>query len=1015
MNTFLASPVLIVATVTAQADPVEDAAIDELDQRMKALFNSGDAGGALPLALEVRKRRVALHGEGHVNVARSDLKLGLVYSRLGDDRSTTHQLQAITAFERIDPHHPLLVTALSAYGSFLASRRQYEQAVAQYEKALDVVARLDEPDPSIHASILTDLAPLIAQTGDRIRPMQMLEEALRIRRAAGDDGPGLGTTLLNLGDRYRVHARFEDAISMLEEACAVLIPLVGEAHPNAIAVLGDLALARRDAGDLRGAREGLEQVLAVQRRTPSADPRRTVSMMITLAAVFTDLYEIVDARALLEEAQGIVERILGPDHLTMASVLSGLAGVETAGGDSHAAKRLSLRALEISEAALDPDDPGLIGRLTRLANAELELGEHESALAHHQRALENQRAFVGQEHPSVAMHLHNIGVVYLRSGQLDEAEASWKAALQMRRKFLGEESPQVAVTLGRLAAVHDRRGHLAEAAALQAKALAINIAVLGEDHFRVTTGQVVLAEYLLKLDRRDEALELYDRATMSTDRGLRMLDGLSERKGRQYILSARPPMEGWLLLADGPEDTERAWARAMRFKGAVAARKRRAMRSPSPAAAEVAAELAEVRRTLSRVVGSGGEPTYRAEKIGELTPRADALELELSRLSASFQAEQAQAEATPADLCKALGRGATLVDFFRTEHYESRYIAFVVDSNCQPHRIELGSAPELDATIASWRALLASPTAVAARTHVRGKAVAERLLAPLEPYLDRTERLIVVPDGPLASVPFAALPFRDGRLVQHMQVSYLDRAADVLDAAKQGRGAALVIGGVDFGAPVAADPSAECRTRTDWSPLPATSEEADAVAAVWRGPVSRLGAGDATVSAVQEAMADKALLHLATHGLFATGEDCLEAAGEVVDPMLLSGLVLADANGGGGVLTASEVADLDLSNTALVTLSACETGLGEIQSGEGVLGLRRGFSIAGAGSLLLSLWSVGDESTSRLMGDFYANYRGGKRHPAEALRRAQLAAIRRGESTFSWAAFVASGADEARR
>ena len=144
-----------------------------------------------------------------------------------------------------------------------------------------------------------------------------------------------------------------------------------------------------------------------------------------------------------------------------------------------------------------------------------------------------------------------------------------------------------------------------------------------------------------------------------------------------------------------------------------------------------------------------------------------------------------------------------------------------------------------------------------------------------------------------------------------------------------------------------------------FDPLPATATEAAAFADRWRRKTGddahRLTGSDATESAVSAALKGRAVVHVATHGFFAS-EACKSALhGDGFDPMVLSGLVLAGANrpvdpsaAEDGVLTAAEVASLDLSGTGLVVLSACETGLGEVKSGEGVLGLRRAFAISEA-------------------------------------------------------------------
>jgi CHAT domain-containing protein len=141
------------------------------------------------------------------------------------------------------------------------------------------------------------------------------------------------------------------------------------------------------------------------------------------------------------------------------------------------------------------------------------------------------------------------------------------------------------------------------------------------------------------------------------------------------------------------------------------------------------------------------------------------------------------------------------------------------------------------------------------------------------------------------------------------------------------------------------------------------------------------------------------------------------------NPLVLSGLALAGANhraaaGPGeedGVLTAEEIAAMDLRGVDWAVLSACETGLGEVRRGEGVFGLRRAFQLAGARALIMSLWSVEDESARRWMRALYEGRLGKGLETAEAVREASLAVLRerreRKESThpFFWAAFVAAG------
>jgi len=180
------------------------------------------------------------------------------------------------------------------------------------------------------------------------------------------------------------------------------------------------------------------------------------------------------------------------------------------------------------------------------------------------------------------------------------------------------------------------------------------------------------------------------------------------------------------------------------------------------------------------------------------------------------------------------------------------------------------------------------------------------------------------------------------------------------------------------------------------------------------------------------------ILHLATHGFFlpdaprhvdgehrqlgilgSSGNAGLSRLAHLENPLLRSGLALAGANtwlarcqlpedAEDGLLTAEDVTGMDLLGTELVVLSACETGLGEVHVGEGVYGLRRAFVLAGAKTLVMSLWKVPDEETRELMEDFYQRVLQG-RPRAEALREAQLAMRAKHPDPFCWGAFICQG------
>jgi CHAT domain-containing protein len=258
----------------------------------------------------------------------------------------------------------------------------------------------------------------------------------------------------------------------------------------------------------------------------------------------------------------------------------------------------------------------------------------------------------------------------------------------------------------------------------------------------------------------------------------------------------------------------------------------------------------------------------------------------------------------------------------------------------------------------------------------------KRLVEPLEPYL-RTTHLVIVPHGVLHSVPFSALGNDKGMVVDRWTVRYLPSASVMKYIRPEGTDAqrpVLAIGNPDLGRPDLV--------------LPGAQREAQQIGSTFPGSTVLIGAA-ATKDTFVKLSPDYRYLHLATHGLFDSAQP------------LTSGVFLAGASLNQGELTVEEIYTLRL-NAEIVTLSACETGLGKINYGDDVIGLTEGFLYAGSRSIVASLWPVDDEGTLYLMTAFYQSLKTVR--PEEALHQAQLAAKKRNPHPFYWAAFELTGA-----
>ncbi len=414
------------------------------------------------------------------------------------------------------------------------------------------------------------------------------------------------------------------------------------------------------------------------------------------------------------------------------------------------------------------------------------------------------------------------------------------------------------------------------------------------------------------------------------------------------------------------------------------------------------------------------------------------------------------------------------------------YLAFVLRAQEEePIAILLGRTEDIEPLIFDWRQEVSRGTRIPRRTAKdsevaylsAGEALRRKVWDPLTPYLGDAAGVLVVPDGALQVVNFAALPIGEEKyLIENgPMIHYLSSERDLISA---GGTIASGIGLLAMGDSAFEETSLFAALAPEDKPkqsifdkakslvsfrgvlskcgdfkslkfgsLPATNNELKEITSIWKNSQRgddnfiKFTGAEASERAFKIAAPGKRVLHIATHGFFLEG-NCQSAfprlgvirgpgsdeTGDlppvtVENPLLLTGLAFAGANHreiagpeeDDGILTAEEVAAIDLSSVDLVVLSACDTGAGKIQAVEGVFGLRRAFQIAGAKKLVTSLWTVEDEATRKWMKGFYEALFSKGLGTAESVREASLEVLRerrkKNKSThpFFWAGFVASG------
>lgn len=472
----------------------------------------------------------------------------------------------------------------------------------------------------------------------------------------------------------------------------------------------------------------------------------------------------------------------------------------------------------------------------------------------------------------------------------------------------------------------------------------------------------------------------------------------------------------------------------------------------SPEDKKLLDELASARAQLAKLTVAGpsatGAESY-AKEVATLEDQVQKLELAVGKKSAAYRA--ATQAITLAAVQKEIPASAKLVEIVNYQPYDPnspysinpvvkprRYAAFVVGAKGDPSMIELGEAKPIEDAIEKFRKSVADPNDK--QVTVLGRALFDLTMAKIAPALGTSTEILIAPDGALNVIPFSALVDAKGDfLLKTYNFTYLTSGRDLMRLAvrTKAQGGGVMFADPSFDATQKA-PKQDAQTRgrrsSDlaslmWPPLPGTGKEADEVEKKMKLKVYRKEL--ATETTLKQVHGPR-VLHLATHGFFLPDEPPpVVKDGEVraavpaqgpsptqENPLLRSGLAFAGANklesgADDGILTAMEATGLDLWGTKLVVLSACETGVGKVTNGDGVYGLRRALVIAGAESLVMSLWQVDDEATKELMVGYYSKL-GANKPRSTALRETQIeiAGRKAYAHPFYWASFVPAGINE---
>jgi CHAT domain-containing protein/Tfp pilus assembly protein PilF len=897
-----------------------------------------------------------------------------------------------------------------------AKARQWPAADAAYQAVLAKAAAAGGARVEEHLRM--SWSEKLVQRGDAKRARQQLESALALEEKNHPEGLGVATLLTRIGNVIKNLQDDQDEADRLYRRAHELVLRAAPGSGAEAAAANNLALGAYTRGDLEQAQRYAARALALREKlTPDGDA--ITPSLVTCGNVLYARGDLAGAEAVFLRARGILEKFQ-PDSVPLAKTLHDLGVIAHQRGDDEAAEDLFRRELALFE-KIAPQGSQMRDSLIGLGEVALQRRRGERAEEWWRRALAISEA-LNPRGAKTAWCLDGLAQAAWLQGRGTEAEKLLRRALAIWEQ-INPEAVDAASSHLHLGLLLLERGKAGDAEA----EIRTSIRIDEKNRLLLPEGYHALARLQTRGGGLQEAAVSYRTAVDALEAQRARLGGAQESRwlygsalGDLYFeaaenqLALARPQEVWRLVERGRARgfQEMLAQRDLRFAGEIPAplyaERRRLDTEYDQAQAALADWLPEqgagkLEALQGRLRDLRLEQTKVQERILRSSPRTAALE---SRPALDFAAVRS-----------ALAPGTVLLEYAVGPE---RTLLFAVQpadrtgSGLSVFPLAIGQKA-LRAEVEAFRRLLANPGSDRSALQGRARRLYDLLVRPAEKQLTGAQRILFSPDGPLHTLPFAALRRGDRYLVEWKPLHFA-LSATVYAALARSRPAHRQPSEeplVAFGDPayprsaadVPADPELRQTLRHGLSlaPLVFTRKEVEGIAALY--PRSRVYLGqEATEEKAKSLGPEARLLHFACHGL-------LDERFPLNSALALTLPEHPAAGQDNGLLQAWEIFESLRLDADLVTLSACDTALGKEMGGEGLIGLTRAFQYAGARSVLASLWGVADYSTAGFMQDFYGYLSHGKPKD-EALRAAQIDQLRKKSALshpFFWAAFELSG------
>ena len=940
--------------------------------------------------------------------------------------------EALELIEQIfGKESPDYAMSLNDLANYNYSMGHYMDAVRLSTKALDIMKTSNGSNNPEYATILNTLANCYYGLGNYTDAIEFSTEALNIRETTlGMEHPDYALSLNNMADYYASSGNYAESIRLATEALNIRENVFGKNHPEYAMSLNNLAHYYGLIGDYSEAiRLGTEALELIEKLLGNNNQYYAASLS-NLSTYNTYLGNYAEAIRLEDKALNIRKQVLGKEHIDYAASLNNLASYNYYLGNCSEAIGLCTEALRIERNVLGESHPDYATTLNNLAEYNASVGNYAEAIRLATEALDIRAKTLGTNHPDFAMSLNNLANYFSDAGYYAEAVKLGTKALNTIEKSYGKDHPNYATSLNNLAFYNYNSGNYSEAMRLGLETLKIRENLLGMQHPDYATCLADLAAYSFKYGSTDAVGYCVEATEALAGIVRRTFADLTARERNLFWEQYKAWFEGTIhgIAYDMPSDSlaENGYNGALMAKGLLLHSEMELStllkESGDEEVANIYNDLKNLRLQINKLYEM--PVAERPLDADSLERAAQGLERQLVQRSKVYGDYTANLVIDWEQVRQRLGSGEMAVEFvsFPLRNDSVMYAAYCLRKDMpSPKMVPLFEERQL--------------TSIDKGLYLSSNALYNLIWKPLEDEMAGVTTVYFAPSGELYNLPVENLPV-DGStynsdLRSYRRLSSTRQLALRRDGVEVAR--AAVYGGLKYDTDTVtlANDSRKYRMAepVQWSSrvvadsfnlrggvneLPATKIEAEEIdKALETARIdTKLYTDTIGTEASFKALSGSGVnaLHIATHGFYWTEREATQLDGlaflgtdmpTVVQEdkaLTRSGLLLAGANTAlkglplpdgieDGVLTAKEIAGMDLRLVDLVALSACQTGLGEI-TGDGVFGLQRGFKKAGANTLLMSLWKVDDTATQLLMTQFYKNLLSGM-GKYEALAAAQ--------------------------